>query len=394
MLMLLPTFIRLGHDAGEFAAKGLLAAQLAAVFATYSFPVVVPRSLLNQSEDDGLRILKGVFYYQAIFFLLAGICLSVVVSRDYFGLGCAVTGLLVGYSSVLQWQWYHIGKQALLPALLLMCSRVILLLMEFVVMFISGPIVGTPFIIILLVAIIVLVPIWPTWRVICKRGLGVGRVATVSGIGKLLRNEFHRGKNLFLASLLSSVYTLGPATLVAVLQPTGLVGIQQFDRLRSSVSNLTGMLLSTIYPLLLKLDRTALDKRFTLTQRLVVRPAFLISSLLLLIASLLPEGAAGVLKSLNLSWTALSIAVACAVAASASNTIAMTFLHMFANDRIYRLVIFAGAILFTLTVFVFAVFEFAQMPVAVMVGAAFAELLVLAGLWCGAYLVRRNDVAL
>jgi hypothetical protein len=380
MLLMLPALIRSDSVSGNSAAIGFLVAQWIAVLANYSFSVVTPRTLKQQFTGRGQQLLRSIFAYQSALLLFSGLGLLAFIPKDLISRTYAFVGLLIGFSSVLQWQWFHIARISILPqALLLIVSRILLLGIEAIVLTDHWPKSISPILLSISLAALVVLPIWPTWCVV--------RVVSVVGTDKtrflgfrLLSQEMVRGRDLFLAGLLSIVYILGPASLVASFQPAGLVAIQQFDRLRISLSNFSGMLLSTLYPLLLRHGREQLIERFSKTQYLVL-PALLSVSGLLLLSFWLPNKTPPILESLHLTWLALSLALACAVAASASNVITLTFLHLLGNDRLYRSVILAGALLFALATIIGLALTPKDLTVLVMIAAGLAELLILSGLW-------------
>lgn len=393
MLLLLPAMLKIDQSAGVVLAKGLLAAQLTAVLAVYSFPVITPRTLVHEKSASVRRLLLAILKYQLLMLLLGGLCLLAIVRNDLNNLHYAICGLLIGYAAVLQWQWYHISRPSLLiQVLLLLSTRSLLLLLEGLAMVGELPAHPEPVVVSLLLAILMLLPTWPTWQEAIRNRRGAGMSPSKLHGWQLLIKEFGHGRNLFIASLLSAIYTLGPATLVASLNPSGLVAIQQFDRLRTSLSNLTGMLLNLIYPLLLQHTPQVLAQRFDRTQRWLILPALLAASTLLLCSLWLPVDQLGWMEALHINTTTLAIALACAASASASNVIALTFLHPLDNDRPYRSVILTGALVFVVGGAVVHSAGLAHLTWPIMLAAGLAEWLILTGLWLVARRVRAHIV--
>lgn len=381
LLLMLPTLLLIDPSVGSNAARGLLASQIAAVLANYSFPVVTPRTLTNLVPSAARTLLKKIFIYQTIVGLI-GLCLLLAflpTSATYAT--SAVVTFLIGYSAVLQWQWFHIGRNTqLAQSLLLLGSRMLVLLTEFACLLNLLPVRQIPVSALLVVVGLIALPIWPTVKMLV-RAPSDDYANDLLRHPRLLTSELANGKDLFLASLLTSVYILGPSMLVASFNPTQLVAIQQFDRLRISMSSLTGMLLSTVYPLLLRCDRSELIHRFSRKQHMVVLPAALAASALLLSAPWLPNWEPQLLQDLHISLISLMLSIACAVAASASNVIALTFLHPLNNDRLYRYAVVLGAVVFLLCVAGVVLIGNREIGLPVMLAAGLAEISILLALW-------------
>lgn len=381
LLLMLPTLLRIDPSVGSHAASGLLASQIAAVLANYSFPVVTPRTLTQLVPAASRTLLREIFIYQAGVGLI-GLCLLLAfLPTGAAHAVSAVATFLIGYSAVLQWQWFHIGRDTrLTQSLLLLGSRMLVLLLEFACLLNLLPVRQTPVSAVLVVVGLIALPIWPTLKMLV-RGSPSEHANDLLKHLRPLRSELANGKDLFLASLLTSVYILGPSMLVASFNPTQLVAIQQFDRLRISMSSLTGMLLSTVYPLLLRSDRSELIQRFARMQHMAVLPAALAAGALLFSAPWLPNWQPQLLQDLHISLIALLLSIACAVAASASNVIALTFLHPLNNDRLYRYAVVLGALLFLLCIAGVLLTGNRELGLPVMLAAGLAEISILLALW-------------
>lgn len=381
LLLLLPTLLRMNPSVGTHAASGLLASQIAAVLANYSFPLVTPRTLSRLDPPASRTLLRQIFIYQAVVGLSSLCLLLAFLPTDSAHANLAVATFLIGFSVVLQWQWFHIGREThLTQSLLLLSSRMLVLLLEFAYLLNYLDVLQTPVAAITIVVGLILLPIWPTVKmIVCSSPNETSN--DLLGHLRPLRSELANGKDLFLASVLTSVYILGPSMLVATFNPTQLVAVQQFDRLRISMSSLTGMLLSTVYPLLLRCDRSTLIKRFARMQYMVVLPAALAAVTFFFSAPWLPDWQPQLLRDLHISLNALTLSIACAAAASASNVITLTFLHPLNNDRLYRYVIVLGALLFMFCVGIALLVGNNQLALPVMLAASLAEISILLALW-------------
>lgn len=381
LLLLLPTLLRIDPSVGSYAANGLLASQIAAVLANYSFPLVTPRTLSRLVPAASRTLLRQILFYQVVVGLSSLCLLLTLLPTGSAHVNLAIATFLIGFSAVLQWQWFHIGREThLIQSLLLLGSRVLVLLLEFSCLLNFLDVRQTPITAVMIVMFLIVVPIWPTVKtVVCSSTNDPAN--DLLGNLRPLRSELANGKDLFLASILTSVYILGPSMLVSTFNPTQLVAVQQFDRLRISMSSLTGMLLSTVYPLLLRCDRSTLIKRFARMQHMVVLPAALAAITLLFSSSWLPDWQPQPLRVLHISLNALILSIACAVAASASNVITLTFLHPLNNDRLYRYAIVLGALLFLLFVAVVSLMGNYELALPVMLAASLAEISILLALW-------------
>ena len=390
LLLMLPTLLRIDPSVGSYAASGLLASQIAAVLANYSFPVVTPRTLTQLAPAASRTLLREILIYQVGVGLI-GLCLLLAfLPTSTAHTTSAVATFLIGYSAVLQWQWFHIGRDTrLTQSLLLLGSRIFVLLLEFACLLNLLPVRQTSVSAVVVVVGLIALPIWPTVKILA-------RDPPNEHTNNLLRHprplisELAKGRDLFLASILTSVYILGPSILVASFNPTQLVAIQQFDRLRISMSSLTGMLLSTVYPLLLRCDRSELIHRFGRMQHMIVLPAALAAGALLFSAPWLPDWKPQLLEDLHISLIALMLAIACAVAASASNVIALTFLHPLNNDKFYRYAVVLGALLFLLSIAGILLIGNRELGLPVMMAAGLAEISILLALWGVAQSVIRR----
>lgn len=392
LLLMLPTLLRIDPSVGSHAANGLLASQIAAVFANYSFPVVTPRTLKQLDSAASRNLLREIFLYQAGVGLI-GLCLLLVfLNTSPAHANSAVATFLTGYCAVLQWQWFHISRDTrLIQEPLLLGSRMLVLLLEFTCLLNLLPVREIQASAVMGVVGVIALPIWPTVKILFFDSLNED-VNYLSKQPHPLISELVNGKDLFLASLLTSVYILGPSMLVASFSSTQLVAIQQFDRLRISMSSLTGMLLSTIYPLLLRCDRSKLIHRFNRMQHMAVLPAALAAGAILCLAPWLPDWQPKLLQDLHISLIALMLSIACAVAASASNVIALTFLHPLNNDKLYRYAVVLGALLFLLCVAVTLLIGKRELLLPVMLAAGLSEISILVALWCVALsVIRRTE---
>jgi hypothetical protein len=204
--------------------------------------------------------------------------------------------------------------------------------------------------------------------------------------------ELVSGKDIFLASLLTSVYILGPSMIVAAFNPMQLVIIQQFDRLRISISGFTGMLLSTVYPLLLKSSGDEIVDRFKNIQYKALLPAAFSSLILLFAALWLPAWDPIFFNELHISLSVLLISISCAVAASASNVISLTLLHPLKKDRLYRYSIVVGSIVFIIILVGIILLGNINQVFPMMIAASLAEISILFSLWGVAWYVVHHKL--
>jgi hypothetical protein len=393
LLLLLPTLLRIDPSVGSYAASGLLASQIAAVLASYSFPLVTPRTLTRLDPAASISLLRQILIYQVGVGLI-GLCLLLIfLPTGATHANLAIATFLIGFSAVLQWQWFHIGREThFTQSLLLLGSRMLVLSLEFASLFKLLHVRETNFSAVLVLVGLIVVPIWPTVKMMVRSSHNEPAIDLLGDL-RPLRSELANGKDLFFASVLTSVYILGPSVLVATFNPTLLVAIQQFDRLRISMSSLAGMLLSTVYPLLLRCDHSTLIQRFSRMQYVVVLPAALAAVTFFFSAPWLPNWQPQLLRDMHISMNALMLSIACAIAASASNVITITFLHPLNNDRLYRYAIILGALLFLLSIAVIHLIGNWELGLPVMLAASLAEISILLALWVVARSVidRKNS---
>lgn len=381
LLLLLPTLLKIDPTVGKAAASGLLVSQIAAVLANYSFPVVTPRSLTQLDPRASNILLKELFVYQFTVGVISLCLLLAYFHSDSDQSSAAVATFFIGYSSVLQWQWFHITRETgLFQSLLLLCSRCLALMVESAFLLSYFPNEYASFTSVLLLSGLIALPVWSTVFILLKNMNGL-RINVLSKPFHQFGIELMNGKDIFFSSLLTSVYILGPSILVASLNPTQLVAVQQFDRLRISLSGLTGMLLSTAYPFLLKYEQKKLIYRFKRMSNIVVLPAAFLAATLLISALVLPEWQPQVLRDLHISVSALMLSICCAISASASNFIALTLLHPLKKDRLYRYAIVLGALLFLASIAGIFFAEKSRLIFPVMLAACVAEISILFSLW-------------
>jgi len=388
MLLLLPTFLSIDPLGGGRGASGLLASQLAGVLATYSFPIILPRILKDLDFSQYSALIAKVLFFQ-VAVGLGSIFLLICIDPSRINSVQAISAFIIGYSAVLQWQWFHIGRDSgVVQAILLIVSRVTLIFIEIFAILKFPLIFNVVDINFGMLACIAILPVYSTAQIfLCKK---IIQNQALNSFGASFWNEIRLGRDLFVSSLLSSVYLLGPSSIVAMVNPSHLVMLQQFDRLRMSASNMVAILLNSIYPTLIKYGANELTKKFIITQRKIVLPLAFVSIILIPLSLIVPQSEFWLLTHLHLSLSAIFLGGSAAIAASASNTIAMTFLHPLNNDKSYRSAIFFGAVFFVLSVF-FSKFLIGNMWQFLMMSAAFAENCIMLLLWKRArFLISAN----
>lgn len=392
LLLLLPTLLKIDPTVGKAAASGLLVSQIAAILANYSFPVVTPRSLTLLDPGASHILLKELFIYQFTVGMISLCVLLAYLPSDSDQSSVSAATFIIGYSSVLQWQWFHITRQTgLFQSFLLFFSRCLALIVEsgFLLSYLPKDYASINNL--LLLSGLITLPVWPTVFLLLKN-TSSPRKNVMSKPFRQFSVELMNGKDIFFASLLTSVYILGPSVLVASFNPTQLVAVQQFDRLRISLSGLTGMLLSTIYPLLLKYEQKKLINSFIRMSNIVVLPTIFLAVTLLILALVIPDLQPQVLSDLHISVSALLLSICCAVSASASNFIALTLLHPLKNDKLYRYAIVLGVFIFLLSIAGIFLAEQSKLVFPVMIAACVTEISILFSLWFVARGVVRRSI--
>ncbi len=378
-ILILPTLAAVSAPLGVVGAKALFASQIATVLATYSFPIVTPRTLAGESAARAARLLRGILSYQLAVILAAGLFVVHLTPTTSCALLVALSTYAFGVGPVLQWQWYHLSRPSSgLQLKLLVGSRLLLLGAE-LVRTIDTPTIARCWPFVPTLALISLLPAWPT---LCA-AFGARPDATADSDTKTppsLLREFKAGVHLFTASLLSSIYLLGPSALTSIAAPARLVEVQQFDRLRNALSNMVSMALSTAYPLLIGKTHAELYGRLSKALRMLIGPSLAVALVLigLGLANVFP--ASGLAAAMHTSLRALAFALACGLAACASNYVSLTFLHPLSNDHRYQLAIIYGAIGFVLLAGGLFLFRVESMPDGAMAAAALAEITVLLAL--------------
>jgi predicted small integral membrane protein len=258
MILLLPTFVHLSGTNGYFSAQGMLIAQVASIFGSYTFSLTIPRAL----EILNVELKKALLYEIIIFQIVIGIFgISVIflLNKDFTLPG--LCSYLIVYSSVVQWQWLHItNKTSHIQAILLLTSRMAIIILEVYAMNLVNPSQQVEWLFSALITAAFCLTILPTIFLFSIKEITKNIIKRRFGI--LIMGELKKGRQLFLASLLTSIYSLGPSVIVSLLNPPLLILIQQFDRIRMAVSNASGMLLSTVYPLLIGVSKGHLMSGF------------------------------------------------------------------------------------------------------------------------------------
>jgi predicted small integral membrane protein len=378
MILLLPVFVYLNDTNGKLSAQGILIAQVASIFASYTFSLTIPRTL----ESLKLELKQFLFFELFAFQILIGI----------FGL-CAIfliqknlalpefCGYIIAYSAVLQWQWLHVtNKKSRLQADLLIATRSFVIILEIYIL--SGveqssadnwlfyPLITTMFCITVFPTLLVL-----NFKEIAKPTLN-------ARLGMLIMTEFKKGHHLFSASLLTSIYSLGPSIIVSYFNPSLLILIQQFDRIRLALSNISAMLLGVVYPILIGVSQRHLITGFKGLQKYVLIPILILSLTIFLSIPFFSKGVILILSKLQMTNISLVFALIAGCFAASSNAISLTFLHPLVSDRFYLSTIFKGALIFLLSSLLSIIFfPLSSIGLCLMISVVFVELAINVLLW-------------
>jgi hypothetical protein len=374
LVLFLPAVAAISRDTAKAASLGLLVGQLGAVLGAFAFQITAPRFLAIEAADRHPALLRGILTYQVALGFVVGVIALGVGAGGMMASIAALSATVIGYASVLVWQWFHITRASgSSQARWLVLSRASLVLMFAYSAFGPGFDARAGAMFVVVAALIFLVPTYHTWR--CEKVLSSGPAARGSAAA-LLRQEIAGGSRFFVASLASSVYMLGPATLVALLAPERLLAIQMFDRLRLAASGFAGMVLSGVYSLLLRQDQSRRSDLYRRVTRPLAWAAVPVAIALLALGVSLPPAYLAPAGPWLLSLREVLLASACVVASLASNAIAMTMVLPAKGDRRFLVATFAGA--FAFVAGVGAMLAFGSAPdVAVLVSAFAAEIIVL-----------------
>lgn len=345
MILLLPTFVHLSGTNGYFSAQGMLIAQVASIFGSYTFSLTIPRTLEILNVELRKALLCELIIFQIGIGIL-GVSLIYLLNKDFTlsGLCC----YLIVYSSVLQWQWLHIANNTShILAILLLTSRMAIIILEIYAMNLVNLSQQVEWLLSALITAAFWLTILPTILLFSIKEITKNPIKGRFGI--LIKDELKKGRQLFLASLLTSIYSLGPSVIIALLNPPLLIIIQQFDRIRLAVSNASGMLLGAVYPLLMGVSKGHLMSGFKILQKYVLIPIMTCILVLIFSIPLIPVETVAILSKLQMTITSLGLALIAGFCATSSNAITLTFLHPIENDRFYLITISMGALLFLLT---------------------------------------------
>ena len=342
MILLLPTFVHLSATNGYFSAQGMLVAQVASIFGSYTFSLTIPRTLEILSVE-----LKKALLYELIIFQIVigifGISIIFLLNKDFTLPG--LCSYLIVYSSVVQWQWLHItNKTSQIQAILLLTSRMVIIFLEVYAMNLVNPSQQVGWLFYALITAAFCITILPTVFLFSIKEITKNIIKRRFGI--LIMDELKKGRQLFLDSLLTSNYSLGPSVVISLLNPPLLILIQQFDRIRLGVSNASSMLLSAVYPLLIGVSKRHLMSGFKILQKYVLIPIAACSLALFWSIPLIPVEEVAILSKLQMTITSFVLALIAGLCAASSNAITLTFLHPIKSDRFYLITISMGALLF------------------------------------------------
>jgi len=224
MILLLPTFVHLSSANGYFSAQGMLIAQLASIFGAYTFSLTIPRALEILNVELKTPLFCELFIFQIVIGVL-GLSVIYLLNRSITLSG--ICSYLIVYSSVVQWQWLHIAnKKSHFLAILLLTSRIVIIILEIYVLNLGKPSQQMEWLISVLITAMFYLTILPTILLLSIKEITKNIIKIRFGI--LIIEELKKGRHLFLASLLTSIYTLGPSVIVVQLNPSLLVLIQQF----------------------------------------------------------------------------------------------------------------------------------------------------------------------
>jgi hypothetical protein len=378
LILLLPTFVHLSGTNGYFSAQGMLIAQVASIFGSYTFSLTIPRTLEILNVEQKKILYYELFIFQ-IFIGIFGIIAIYLINRNITFPGFC--SYLIVYSSVVQWQWLHIAnKKSHVLAILLLTSRMAIIILEIYALNLVKPSQQMDWLFSTLITVTFCLTIFPTIRLFSAKEITKNILKVRFGI--LIIHELKKGRHLFFASLLTSIYSLGPSVIVSQLNPSLLVLIQQFDRIRLAVSNASGMLLGAVYPLLIGASKAHLMGGFKILQRYVLIPITTLNLMLFFSMSFIPVETVAILTKLQMTVTSLGLALIAGFFATSSNVITLTFLHPIESDRFYLITISIGALLFLVTASLSANFlPLRSIGICLMLSVVLVELMVNIFLW-------------
>ncbi len=373
MLMFLPALAANNSTGAKSAAYGLLVSQIAAIFGSYAFSITTPRTIKNLGHKNIVQLMMQIFLIQIIISAVAFLALLYIVNQ-YFDF--AICAFIVGISMVFQWQWFHIPRDSARGQIkILLITRLIIIYIE-VMVFSGASKFSMEVYPLVLLALLFVMPAYSSLRFLAKSSAEVcdHRFRDLS----LLSEEIKVGSNLFFSGLISSIYTMGPSVLCGIYSPANLVLMQQFDRVRSSFSNLTGMIISSKYPIYVSMSKEDLVSKFNLTKKYIFNPTLYITFILILLIPLTYSlEPIYILQKLQLTNEAFILALIGGLLSSSTNVISLTFLHPLESDRLYLKVIFLGSALFIASVIIgYAVPGILNFKNILMSSACIAELLI------------------
>lgn len=369
-LLFMPFAMSINEALGAGTVIGFFASQIAAILGNYAFPITMPRRE-NRKNDENHTVGTGVIYLQIAIGIMAILILlgyKITEKKLYiFGMLC---GFVVGYSPVLQWQWYNLTRKCgNWQVGVLLISRVFVAILEFSMMSIGDRDLSSNVLVFFVASFCMASPIFPT--LISVIGNNVKRTDSL----KELIDEIKEGYSLFRSSLQSMLYVQGPSIIVSVMNPNGLYYIQQFDRVRGSISNMSGVVLNSIYPYLIKKSIKDVRDGYKLIDRFFIGPLLILLALILIAAYYIQYNPISIFEKLGLDGRQLLLALGCGLAAMGSNLITMSYLHIMSVDKLYGRIIRNGALFFLVSgVFIVAIFDFTVTNI--MLASFFAEVFI------------------
>lgn len=378
MILLLPTLVHLDSENGFFAAQGMLIAQVVSVFGIYAFSLTVPRTIKNLRE----KIIQILLFELLIVQLILGVVgIGIIYFVQNHLVMSSIYGFCIVYSAVIQWQWFHItSEKFLIQISLIISTRVILLILEIFILISDKVDISISNLILPIITILFCAPIIPTF--LNLNFVKIKNNYLERNIGLTIYSEIINGKHLFFSSLLSSLYSLGPSLVVAQINPSLLVQIQQFDRIRLAFSNFSGIFLGAIYPFLIGISGDKLMIGFKNLQKYIFIPILFLNFLTLTVVVLITFEELEFFNKLQITNTSFGLAIIAGMFAASSNIITLTFIHPDKNDKYYLKIISIGALIFIIGALIsYIIFPLNMIGNFLMINVVIAESLINILLW-------------
>lgn len=378
IIIMLPTLVYMDNDKGFSVAQGMLVGQVVSIFGLYAFSLTIPRTMeIIKINVKQILIFELLIFQFSLGFLGIGV---IYLFQNNLNIE-SIYGFFILYSTVMQLQWYHIkNKTYKIQVILIIYTRLILILIQIYILTINELSSNLIYIFLPVATILFCIPVIPTLLILNLKKLR--RNYRIQNFGELLYSEIKKGRQLFFASLLSSVYSLGPSLIITLINPSLLVAIQQFDRVRMAISNFSGIILGAIYPFLIGISRDKLVTSFKKIQKYILIPVVLLNLTLIMIVLFLPIEEFKILNILQMTNTSIGLSIIAGIFAASSNTITLTIIHPTINDKFYLKIIFIGALIFNLLAIIFyMIFQLNIIEKYLMLSVTIAECLINIFLW-------------